>query len=172
MNVNSQSKDSSAAIMAALAGMGDNVYGRDVAALKYKRLTVAAYAPRYATDGSGCFDLMASEAGEVGAHTHGEVGTSLAFEIPTGHVMLVFSRSGHGFKNGVRLTNCVGVIDSDYRGEVRISLRNDSPLRFDIKAGDRIAQAMLVPIPYVALVEVDELSDTNRGVGGFGSTGN
>ena len=85
--------------------------------------------------------------------------------------MLVYSRSGHGFKHGVRLANSVGVIDSDYRGEVSIGLRNDSPLRFDYKAGDRLAQAMILPVPMVELVEVEELSDTERGTGGFGSTG-
>ena len=65
----------------------------------------------------------------------------------------------------------VGVIDSDYRGEVSVSLRNDSPLRFDYKAGDRLAQAMILPVPMVELVEAEELSDTERGAGGFGSTG-
>lgn len=169
--VHGKSNDA-AALMAAMSEIGSHAYGRDVTALKYKRLHADAFAPRYATDGSACFDLMATCDGRVlmGASFH--VGTGLAFEIPATHVMLIFSRSGHGFKNGVRLANCVGVIDSDYRGEVGATLTNDGGENFHFKKGDRIAQALLVPIPYVALVEVDELSDTARGAGGFGSTGN
>ena len=85
--------------------------------------------------------------------------------------MLVFSRSGHGFKNSITLVNCVGVIDSDYRGELMVKLRNDSALRFSFEPGDRIAQAMIVQLPSVQFVAVEELSDTQRGAGGFGSTG-
>ena len=85
---------------------------------------------------------------------------------------MVYSRSGHGFKYDTRLSNCVGVIDSDYRGEVRIRLAADG--RHDglgVTHGDRIAQAMLVPVSQWQLVEVDELSTTVRGEGGYGSTG-
>ena len=95
--------------------------------------------------------------------------------------MLIFSRSGHGFNNDVRLSNCVGVIDSDYRGEVRVKLRNDQQSHLGanpenltiltVKPGDRIAQALVLPIPSVELVEIGELSTTARGDGGFGSTG-
>ena len=90
-------------------------------------------------------------------------------------VMLVFSRSGHGFNHAVRLANSVGVIDSDYRGEVKVKLACDDcpddepPLK--INPGDRIAQAMVLPIPRVEFEEVTELSATARGQGGFGSTG-
>lgn len=167
--------------------------------LKVKRLHPDAVIPQYATDGSGCFDLHAVHVGGLtnaewdvfeknsdlmrpGVHRHTELRngepqtfrTGLAFEVPAGHVMLIFSRSGHGFKYDTRLANCVGVIDSDYRGEVMVRLTRDTERTFfplDIKSGDRIAQAMLVPIPRVQLVEVDELSDTERGAGGFGSTG-
>lgn len=97
--------------------------------------------------------------------------TGLAFEIPPGWVMLIFSRSGHGFKSQTRLANCVGVIDSDYRGQVSVRLTVDAGGGLSVAHGDRIAQAMLVPIPRVELIEVDELSDTERGAGGFGSTG-
>lgn len=140
--------------------------------LKVKRLHKDAVLPRYATEGAACFDLHALEDGEAGA-CGGTVQcrTGLAFEVPPGHVMLIYSRSGHGFKNGVRLVNSVGVIDSDYRGEVSVKLKNDSPLRFNIEPGDRIAQAMIVPIPVVKIVEADTLTDTARGSGGFGSTG-
>lgn len=140
--------------------------------LKVKRLHQDAVLPKYATEGAACFDLHALEDGEAGA-CGGTVQcrTGLAFEIPAGHVMLIYSRSGHGFNYGVRLVNAVGVIDADYRGEVAVKLRNDSPLRFNVKAGDRIAQAMIVPVPVVNIVEADSLTDTARGSGGFGSTG-
>lgn len=154
--------------------------------VKVKRLTSQAILPTYATDGSACFDLYAAHDAIVGAyhenpdeiqpdrtHRHSVVGTDLAFEIPQDHVMLVFSRSGHGFKNQVRLQNCVGVIDSDYRGEVKVALVQDSMSQdpLVVKAGDRIAQALVLPVHQVAFHEVNELSDTVRGNGGFGSTG-
>ena len=85
--------------------------------------------------------------------------------------MLVFSRSGHGFNNGLRLANCVGVIDSDYRGQVKAKVHNDSNTTYQVKAGERIAQAMIVPIALVKFMVVDELSSTERGEGGGGSTG-
>lgn len=147
--------------------------------LKVKRLHPDAVLSEYATDGSACFDLRAVDCGQQspiwGSGPGATFRTGLAFEIPSGYVMLIFSRSGHGFKNETRLANCVGVIDSDYRGEVMVRLVRDGGNALDIlrvNPGDRIAQAMLVPIPRVALVEVDDLSATARGDGGFGSTGN
>lgn len=156
--------------------------------LKFKKLFPDAITPRYATAGAACFDLHAMTTSTFAQHLYpGEaviVRTGLAFEVPEGHVMLIFSRSGHGFKDDVRLSNCVGVIDSDYRGEVAVKLRNDqqdvSLMSISERAvakflrvghGDRIAQAMIVPIPSVELEEVDGLSDTARGTRGFGSTG-
>ena len=85
--------------------------------------------------------------------------------------MLLFSRSGHGVRHGIRLANSVGVIDSDYRGEIIVGLRNDNWTRFDVRPGDRIAQALLVPVHEVELIQVAELSETVRGAGGLGSTG-
>lgn len=139
--------------------------------LKFKRLHRQAKLPAYATDGSACIDLSATDAGVVPVGASHNFGSGLAFEVPAGHVMLVFSRSGHGFKHGVRLPNGVGVIDSDYRGEVSVGLHNDGDAPFVVNEGDRIAQAMIVPIPRIELVEIDELTDTARGTGGFGSTG-
>ena len=140
--------------------------------LKVKKLHHVASLPRYATPGSACFDVQTIQAGEVealgGTFTFS---TGLAFEVPEGHVMLVFSRSGHGFKSGIRLANCVGVIDSDYRGELLVKLHNDSPLAFGFEPGDRIAQALIMPVLAAGIVEVAELSETERGTGGFGSTG-
>lgn len=148
--------------------------------LKFKKIHPDAIKPKYATQGAACFDLHAVgpidpfyDSQEVGEQPL-TIDTGLAFEVPKNHVMLVFSRSGHGFKHDTRLANCVGVIDSDYRGELKVRLTRDGswetkPLR--VRPGDRIAQAMIVPIPEVELEEVDELSDTERGTGGFGSTG-
>lgn len=103
------------------------------------------------------------------------IDTGLAFEIPEGHVMLIFSRSGHGFKNNIRLGNCVGVIDADYRGPVKVKLAADDMgdwyTGLCIEYGDRIAQGMVIPFPSVEFVVSDELSATERGKGGFGSTG-
>ena len=148
--------------------------------LKVKKLHPDAILPKYATDGAACFDLHAL--GPADRFYDGQeiteqpltLETGLAFEVPKGHVMLIFSRSGHGFMNDTRLANCVGVIDSDYRGEVMVRLTRDGawetkPLR--VRPGDRIAQAMIVPIPQVELELVDELTSTERGTGGLGSTG-
>lgn len=144
--------------------------------LKIKKLIEHAEMPTYATPGSACFDLRAclghpSYSLTLNGRTH--INTGLAFEVPEGYVMLVFSRSGHGFKNNVRLSNCVGVIDSDYRGEVCVALVQDIDNgELVIKHGDRIAQAMLIKIDHHwNLINVDELTDTERGEGGFGSTG-
>lgn len=98
--------------------------------------------------------------------------TGLFFEVPQGKVLLVFSRSGHGFNHDIRLANCVGIIDSDYRGELKVKLTNDSTQAFfNVKRGDRIAQAMLVDSNQVQFEIVEELSETERGTGGLGSTG-
>lgn len=141
--------------------------------LKVKRLHPDAQIPRYMTAGAACFDLAASEDGRPHANdVHAWIfPTGLALEVPAGHAMLIFSRSGQGFGDAVRLSNCVGVIDSDYRGEVFVSLRADGDQPRRHYAGDRIAQAMLVPVQQWDLVEVDQLSDTARGDGAYGSTG-
>ncbi|WP_441280658.1 dUTP diphosphatase [Tardiphaga sp. 862_B3_N1_1] len=145
--------------------------------LRVKRLTPDAAMPQYATDGSACFDLQAIEVAGGGDYMTSLCRTGLAFEVPVGHVMLIFSRSGQGFNHDTRLANCVGVIDSDYRGEVMVKLTRDAPWpggeqpNLLARAGDRVAQAMLVPIPRVELIEVSDLSETARGAGGYGSTG-
>lgn len=143
--------------------------------LKVKKLHPDAIIPKYQTAGAACFDLHAICATEFKAHpndVHATIfRTGLSFEIPQGWVMLIYSRSGHGFKDALRLSNCVGVIDSDYRGEVQISLRLDGDNSFHVETGDRIAQAMLIPAPQCEIEVVSELSETKRGEGGFGSTG-
>jgi dUTP pyrophosphatase len=143
---------------------------------KFKKVHPLAVAPVYATPGAACFDLTAADDGvphklDALARVYR---TGLAFEIPAGHVMLVYSRSGHGFNQAIRLSNSVGVIDADYRGEVMVSLRLDASVGAVVnspRAGERIAQAMIVPVDRVEFEESDELSETARGAGGFGSTG-
>lgn len=100
-----------------------------------------------------------------------KVGTGICMEIPNGYFGAVFARSGLAAKRGLRPANCVGVIDSDYRGEIIVALHNDTDKDEVIKCGDRIAQLIILPYLPVTLTEVDELSDTARGDGGFGSTG-
>lgn len=148
--------------------------------LKTQKTHPDAVLPVYGSGGAGCFDLIAVEVNGgkdavnvlSGALVLCNIG--LAFEIPVGHVMLIFSRSGHGFKNAVRLSNCVGVIDSDYRGTVLVKLTMDASAEYrpmQIKPGDRVAQAMIVPSPYVHFELAEQLGETERGDGGFGSTG-
>ena len=144
-------------------------------ALKVKRLRPDVQLPVYATPGSACFDLHAylpdSAAFSTCEHATTVVPTGLAFEVPEGHVMLLFSRSSQAMKENTRLANCVGVVDSDYRGEVLVMLTRDDGGSLWVDHGARIAQAMIVPIPRVQLVEADTLDLTERGDGGFGSTG-
>jgi dUTP pyrophosphatase len=140
--------------------------------INIKKLSPSAVMPIYATTGAACFDLVATEDAIIYPQSHKAIGTGLAFEIPEGYVMQVFGRSGHGFKNNIRLVNCTGIIDSDYRGEVKVGLYNDQQEnQFEVKIGDRIAQAMIVPINQVTFFESENLTETNRGTGGFGSTG-
>ncbi|MCQ4311736.1 dUTP diphosphatase [Pseudomonas stutzeri] len=143
--------------------------------LKVKRLNEAAQLPTYGTDGAACFDIRACIPGEAAFstmhHPSVTVPTGLAFEVPADHVMLVFSRSGHGFKNNTRLANCVGVIDSDYRGELMVKLTRDDSDSLWVDHNERIAQGMIIPVQQVELIEADELSDSARGTGGLGSTG-
>lgn len=139
--------------------------------LKIKKLHPDAIVPVYASEGAACFDLHSVCSGEIGPYGEIAIATGLALEIPSGHCLKVYSRSGHGFKNGIVLINGTGIIDSDYRGDLIVGLRNTSHYRFEFRAGDRIAQAMLVPVECVTFELADELSDTERGTGGFGSTG-
>lgn len=140
--------------------------------LKFKKLHATAIIPKYQTPGAACFDLHSIQTGKaVGLGGSAVFRTGLAFEVPDGWVMKIYSRSGHGFKNLTCLANSTGVIDSDYRGEVMVKLINHGINDFQVIAGDRIAQAMLERVERVEFEVVDELSDTERGAGGFGSTG-
>ena len=142
--------------------------------LKIKKLDENAVIPEYQTEGAACFDLVAISKDylmlPVGP-TY-QYGTGLAFEIPEGHVGLIFPRSSITKKTTLALGNAVGVIDSDYRGEIIFQFRKTNPMfQKDYKVGDRIGQMMILPIPSVRIEEVEELSETKRGTGGYGSTG-
>ena len=145
--------------------------------VKIKKLSPTAIVPTYATYGAACFDLYADKLDEQFSCSHVDhddplvCGTGLSFEVPAGHVMLIFSRSGHGFKHGVRLANCVGVIDSDYRGEIFCPLTNLSDRDFELKPLERMAQLVISPVHIPKIEVVRELDDTKRGAGGFGHTG-
>lgn len=140
--------------------------------IKVKLLNDNAVLPHYAHDGDACFDLFATEdvkwSYDSGVLT-ATVGTGLAFEIPKGYTMFIFSRSGHGFKHGVTLANSTGVIDSTFRGEVMVKLTSHLHT-FDIVKGTKVAQACIIETPKVFFEVVNELSETERGENGFGST--
>ena len=130
--------------------------------------------PYYATPGSAAMDLHAclEEAVTIPARGRTVIPTGIAIALPSpGYVALVFARSGLGIKHGVAPSNCVGVIDSDYRGEVMVGLQNSGETDFTIQPGDRIAQLMVVPVVQAQVRMVDKLDETQRGTGGFGSTG-
>lgn len=139
--------------------------------LKVKRLSKRAEMPRYESLGAACFDICSLDTTPLLSGRSHVYSTGLAFEVPTGYVLQLFSRSGMGFSKDTRLANCVGIIDSDYRGEVKVKLRNDGKEIINVRAGDRIVQGMLVKIDQWAFEEVEELSSTERGEAGLGSTG-
>ncbi len=143
--------------------------------VRFKKLSPQAIVPTYAHNGDACFDIYAlgdmEKPVDIRPGGAAAIPTGISFEVPMGYVMLVFSRSGHGFKHGVRLGNAVGVIDAGYRGELKVSLHNDGRARFKLADGDLIAQAMIIPRPAIELEEAGELSDSSRGAGGLGSTG-
>ena len=141
--------------------------------LKFKRLRPQAILPRRATPESAGLDLCAclEEPVTIRPFELVRIPTGLAAALPAGTVGLVYPRSGLASKFGVTLANCVGVIDSDYRGELLVAMTNDSQTDYTIQPGDRIAQLVVTPILLPEPVEAEELDSTVRGEGGFGSTG-
>lgn len=142
--------------------------------LKIKKLSEAATIPTKAHETDACFDLYANISSPV-VIKPGEaasIGTGIATEIPFGYYCAVYARSGMGIKRHLRPSNCVGIIDEDYRGEWIVSLINDGSVEQTINPNDRIAQFCLLPVITCDIKEVSELTDTVRGVGGFGSSGN
>ena len=162
------------------------------------KLTDSAVIPKFATTGSACFDLHADflmsqrlkaynawnkefpvqskiiadkVSIQIPPETRILIPTNLVFDIPANHVMKIFVRSSIALKKGLSLSNGTGIIDSDYRGQVFVSLANHSEVTQYVEPGERIAQIMIEKVEPFAWVQVDELDETNRGIGGFGSTG-
>jgi dUTP pyrophosphatase len=127
--------------------------------------------PNYTTSGAAGMDICAAESLTLRAGKRHAVATGFAFAIPDGYEVQVRPRSGLALKHGITCLNTPGTIDSDYRGEVKVILANLGEDDFQITKGDRIAQIVVAPVTHAAMVEVEEIDDTARGTGGFGSTG-
>ena len=139
--------------------------------IKIKKLNENAIIPTSGSEYAAGYDLYSCTDVTICARQTVAVSTAIAIEIPEGYFAGVFARSGLASKQGLRPANCVGVIDSDYRGEVIVMLHNDSQLDREIKKGERIAQLVIMPYLQVQFEQVEDLSETERGIGGFGSSG-
>lgn len=141
--------------------------------IKIKKLDERAVIPSYGSEYAAGFDLYAllNEDITIKPQETFLVKTGLSMEIPVGYAGMIFARSGLATKKGLAPANKVGVVDSDYRGEVMVALHNHSNIDQTISHGERIAQMVIMPFYKAEFVEVEELSDTDRGTGGFGSTG-
>ena len=140
--------------------------------LPVTRLKEEAQLPLRAHDGDAGLDLYACETAHIGPGERWSLGTGIAVEIPAGHAGLVLPRSGLARDHGIALVNAPGLIDSGYRGELRVLLLNTDPAEtFRVEPGDRIAQLLLTPIATAEVVETQALSESVRGEGGFGSSG-
>lgn len=140
--------------------------------MKISFVSEDGFDPARATDGSAGFDLRATEGDVISPSYRKVFGTGVSVAIPPGFVGKVFSRSGMGFKYGVSLANGTGIIDSDFRGEIKVSLINKGNDFYAVKRGDRIAQIIFEKLPDIELEKVTVLDVTERGNNGFGSTGN
>lgn len=142
--------------------------------VNFKKLNENAAAPAYGSEFAAGADLYALTDGETVSFAPGEtklIHTGIAMEIPEGYAGLIYARSGIAAKRGLAPSNKVGVVDSDYRGEIMVSLHNHSNSVQEISNGERIAQMVITPFLKADYTETDSLSDTVRGEGGFGSTG-
>ena len=141
--------------------------------VRIKKLNERAVIPTYGSAGSAGGDLYSAEENDITVAPGQTVfiGTGLAVEIPQGLVGLVYARSGLACKKGLAPANKVGVIDSDYRGEIKVALYNHGKESQTVAKGERIAQLVIAPFVFAEYEEADDLSDTARGEGGFGSTG-
>ncbi len=140
--------------------------------LEFKKVGDNASVPQRAHATDAGYDLRAAESTVIGPGERTSVGTGIAVAIPAGYAGLVLPRSGLALKNGITIPNSPGLIDPDYRGEVRVIMLNtDQDESFSIDVGDRIAQLVIVATETVSLEERDDLNQTGRGSGGFGSTG-
>ena len=143
------------------------------ATVRFKKLSPTAQTPTYGPPYAGGADLYAlcEEPLSIAPGETLLVHTGIALEIPEGYVGLIYARSGLATKRGLAPANKVGVIDADYRGEIMVALYNQSSAVQTVESGERIAQLVVTPFLQVTLEECSELSDTQRGTGGFGSTG-
>ncbi|PZU46140.1 MAG: dUTP diphosphatase [Microbacterium sp.] len=133
---------------------------------------IAAHVPVYAHPGDAGADLVSTEALRLAPGERALVGTGVRIALPDGYVAFVVPRSGLAAKHGITIVNSPGTVDAGYRGEIKVSLLNtDAREPYDIGVGDRIAQLIIMPVPRVTFIPVDELPDSSRGEGGFGSTG-
>ena len=141
--------------------------------INVKKLNDLAKLPTRGSEYAAGYDLYAATSHniEIQPHTTVKIGTGLSFELPQGTFAAIFPRSGIATKRGLRPANCVGVCDSDYRGEYIVALHNDTNEMQSIEPGERIAQMILLPYIEISFNEVEELSNTIRGDGGFGSSG-
>jgi dUTP pyrophosphatase len=141
--------------------------------LRFELLHGSARLPSRANPGDAGLDLYAAEAATVEpAGGRASIGTGLAVEIPPGHAGLVLPRSGLAARHGITLSNSPGLVDSGYRGELRVLLINTDPVAaFTVEPGDRVAQLLLVAFDETVPAEAEGLSESRRGTGGFGSTG-
>ncbi len=141
--------------------------------IQIKKLNENAQLPTRGSSAAAGYDLYACIDGEItiAPHTTVKIGTGLSVAVPEGYFGAVFARSGLAAKEGLRPANCVGVCDADYRGEYIVALHNDTDIPRTVQCGDRIAQLVIMPFLPAEFEEVDELSETQRGDGGFGSTG-
>lgn len=147
-----------------------NVWNGEYMKVKIKKLNEDVLIPTKANPGDAGFDLVATSR-KLDRKGFIEFGTSLAFEIPEGHVGLIFPRSSIS-KYNEQLCNSVGVIDSSYRGEVSFRFKPSTAGKDTYQVGDKIGQLIIIPYPEIEFEEVDELGDTQRGEGGYGSSGN
>ena len=138
--------------------------------VRIKKLNEDAIIPTVGSKQAAGYDLYACKSVIIKPNSTEAVELGLSIEIPEGYFGGVFARSGLASKEGLRPANCVGVIDSDYRGEMRVMIHNDSDCERIIEKGQRIAQLVIIPYLSVNLIEVEQLSDTERGNKGFGST--
>jgi dUTP diphosphatase len=140
--------------------------------LPFRRLAEGALPPAQAHEGDAGYDLHAAEAASIPPGGRVSVGTGVAVAIPPGHAGLVVPRSGLAARHGIALVNAPGLIDSGYRGELRVLLLNtDMEAAFEVEPGDRIAQLVVVAVASPTLEESKALKESPRGEGGFGSTG-
>ncbi|MCR5798002.1 MAG: dUTP diphosphatase [Eubacterium sp.] len=141
--------------------------------VSFKKLDERACVPTYGTEFAAGADLYAcmDEAIVIKSGETAFVHTGIAMAIPVGVVGLIYARSGLACKKGLAPANKVGVIDSDYRGEIMVALHNHSGADIEVEPGERVAQMVMAPYYVADYTEVDELEDTERGAGGFGSTG-